>query len=146
MDPITLDTDPDGGHSADRTRAVADVLAEAVRALNYASRPENAPDALPYPSTLYDVVGRLQAAAAGMDQLTSQLAGRLTEIAAHERLRVTHGAHQGDPAGAAGEALDALETVRKSAAELDGALRSAHGALSPLGVVLDDADEGDGDA
>ncbi|WP_242911520.1 hypothetical protein [Actinomadura terrae] len=141
MNPINLDPHPVKGHSGDRTIGLAGAVADAVRALNYATLPENAAAGVPYPSTVGDVVGRLQAGAAGMDQLVRQLAGRLTDIAAHEELRVA--GEMVEPTRAVAEALDALETVRKMAAGLEGALRDAHNALSPIGVVYTVGDDPD---
>ena len=39
MDPITLDPHPAGGHSPDRTRAVAGVIGDAVRSAQTALSP-----------------------------------------------------------------------------------------------------------
>lgn len=140
MDSINLDPHPAEGHSADRTIGLAGAVADAVRALNYATLAENAADGLPYPATAYDVVGGLKTGAAGMDQLVRQLAARLTDIAAHEELRVSHGMLE--PSRAVADALDALETARQAAETLNSALGYAHSALSPIGIVITaDADE-----
>jgi hypothetical protein len=143
MAPIDLDPNPAEGHSGDRTIGLAGAVSDAVRALNYATLAENAADGVPYPATAYDVVGRLQAAAAGMDQLVRQLAARVIDIAAAEDVTVSHGLFKGDPDRAVGDAVDALDEVRKAAAGLEGTLRYAHNALSPLGIRItaDDPDD-----
>lgn len=141
MAPIDLDPNPADGHSPDRTIDLAGAVADAVRALNYATLAGDT--GLPYPSTVYDVIGRLQAGAAGMDQLFRQLAARVVDIAAEQDLRVSHGEFIGDPSAAVRDAVESLESVRQAAGVLHSALGYAHSALSPLGVriPLDDPDE-----
>ena len=141
MDPITLDAHPAEGHSGDYTVQVAGAIAEAVRVLNYASLAGTGKDGLPYPSTIYDVVGRLQAATSGMDQLFRQMRARLADIAAEHEVTVSHGLYRDNPAAAVADAIDALETEQRAADGLEGALTYAHNALSPIGVRIPADDE-----
>lgn len=148
MDPITLTPHPAEGHSSTYTLEVAGAVADAVRVLNYATLSHNAEAGVPYPSTAYDVVSRLHAAVAGMDQLTRQLADRVAEIAATREITVSHGIFTGDPAAAVGAVLESLDTVRQAAAGLAGALGYAQRDLSPIGVRIttDDSDDPAGGA
>jgi hypothetical protein len=143
MTTINLDPHPTGGHDADHTVAVAGAVADAIRALNYATLAENADDAVPYPATAYDVVGRLHAAAASTDQLIGQLADRLGRIDEDyaAALYVSHGPHVGDSESAMNEAVRALARVRRVAEDYADALAAAHEALSPIGVRLPDDDD-----
>ncbi|GGQ02372.1 hypothetical protein BKA00_004311 [Actinomadura coerulea] len=143
MDPITLEPNPAKGHSSEYTLRVASAIAEAVRVLNYATFAQNAPDGMPYPSTSYDVIGRLQAATAGMGQLFGQLADRLADLDTTQEITVSHGLFADDTDAAVDQALEALATCAHVASDLDDALRFAHAALSPLGLRLP-ADPEDG--
>jgi hypothetical protein len=62
----------DGPHADEHTAAAADLCAEAVRFLNYATG-SHSPAGLVYPSTVYLIAGDLGLAAKRMTQLFAQL-------------------------------------------------------------------------
>lgn len=62
-------------HGPDRTKALAELFADTVRALNYAT---NSPDGTPYPSQVYDVIGHLYGGIGRMPQTINQLSARIT--------------------------------------------------------------------
>lgn len=67
----------DGPHSADRVREAAAALPALVRYLNNATGPGSGQATVEYPATVDHVIGELQTATSGLDQLLSQLAGAL---------------------------------------------------------------------
>ncbi|MEV0826411.1 hypothetical protein [Nonomuraea rubra] len=68
---------PDGPHSDDYTRHVAQAFAESVRVLNYATRTS---DGMPEPATLNSVLGDLRTGMHRMDQLLRQVRQRLSDF------------------------------------------------------------------
>jgi hypothetical protein len=124
-DPIRLS--PEGPHSDDDTKQVAEHLAECMRVLCYATRP--GADGVTSPVTVYDVLGEMQTTAFRMDQLLRQLAQLLAAQQATGRLRDVGGY---DPGIAAAEATLALTTARGAAAGLAAALGRAHHLTSGL--------------
>jgi hypothetical protein len=67
----------DGPHNDEHTAAAAELAAEAVRFLNYATG-SHSPAALAYPSTVYGIAADLSSAAWRMQQLFTQLGDWLT--------------------------------------------------------------------
>jgi hypothetical protein len=106
----------DGPHSRDKTIAAANSIAALVRYLNHATWAE---DAIPYPSTIDSMVGSLQAAMAGLDQLVRQSTERLLLLAARSDAYDDRG---GDP----------RETAQAAAAMLDEARVGFDSACSSL--------------
>jgi hypothetical protein len=121
---------PDGPHDPDYTVEVADAVSEGVRTLNYATRGR---PGLVYPSHVYDVLGRLQAAAAGLDQALRQMSDFLAEEASAGRA-VEHrgGPYHGDTAQAVEDASAYLRNARIRAGMLAASLASAQEAISGL--------------
>ncbi|MGW4796137.1 hypothetical protein ACWEPC_27325 [Nonomuraea sp. NPDC004297] len=68
---------PDGPHSDDYTRHVAQAFAESVRVLNYATRGR---DGVPHPATVNSVLGDLCTGMQRMDQLLRQVRQRLDDF------------------------------------------------------------------
>jgi hypothetical protein len=68
----------DGPHADEHTTGAADLAAEAIRYLNYATG-SHSPEALTFPATAYDIATDLGIAARRMPQLFDQLARWLAE-------------------------------------------------------------------
>lgn len=81
----------DGPHSDEHTAAVADLAAEAVRFLNYATG-SHSPAGLVYPSTVYWIAGNLSSATYRMVQLFEQLGDWLATTDADGLLGTDNGA------------------------------------------------------
>lgn len=105
---------PDGPHSHEQTRAIAEALSEAARLLNYATMPGNG--GLRYPSDVYDVLGAL----AGMAHTLPQALGQMANWTATETRagRVREHPSYGDHGGDAHAAATALAGAMAEAAEL----------------------------
>lgn len=121
---MDLHLDPQGPHSADYTQQVADGLEECVRVLAYATRTD---DGVPDPAVAASVLGSLDRAVAGLDQVLRQLADRLGEKAA-TRLR----SDDRDPAGTLAAVRSATEAARIRLIRVTTDLRQAHTAASRL--------------
>ena len=122
----------DGPHSPEQTVAVARAVEEAVRVLAYATRGDAG---VRYASTLYDLVGALQQAAHGMEQLIGQVTGWLAE---HENDLTVDG---GDNRFYALYDLYETGTVAGSAAgRLDSALNGLHSCLGVIGGPVSKGD------
>jgi hypothetical protein len=80
---MNLDLDTDAPRSEDYTRIVASGMAECVRVLNHHTF---SPAAVPYPSTVYSVLGNVRAAVSGLTQLLRQLGDRLSAMEATGRV------------------------------------------------------------
>ena len=93
---VELDARLDGPHDDDHTAATADLAAEAIRFLNYATG-SHAPAGLVYPATAYAVTGNLALAASRMPQLFDQLREWLGEQLRAGMLGTDAG-HPADPA------------------------------------------------
>ncbi|HEY3683489.1 MAG TPA: hypothetical protein VGL93_10640 [Streptosporangiaceae bacterium] len=104
-------------HSPDLTRDAAQTIAEAVRALNYATGPYSG-SGIVYPSTLLDLYGALRRALGMFPQLAQQSADWLTKEAAAGRIIIRDGEYAGQPEAAAAAAADALAQARALAATL----------------------------
>lgn len=74
---MDLHLNTDGARSGEYTLRVASGLAESVRVLNHHTY---ASAAVPYPSTVYSVLGDVRAALGGLSQLLRQLGDRLAEL------------------------------------------------------------------
>jgi hypothetical protein len=85
----------DGPHDDEHTAAVADLAAEAIRFLNYASG-SHSPSGLVYPSTVYWIAGNLSSATYRMVQLFEQLGGWLATSDADGMLGTDDGAPTAD--------------------------------------------------
>jgi hypothetical protein len=121
-----------GPFDHDRSRTAAQLLAEVVRYLHHASA--NRAAALPYASSVYDVVGSLAGAAASLDQVLGQLSARCAELASDPTL------YDHDQRGNHALAVERAEMAREqlavaaqAAASLHAALGAAHNHLGHLG-------------
>lgn len=104
---------------------LADQAAEAIRALNHATRG----DGLEYPADVYDVVASLKLMEQRLPQLYGQLASFLT--AENEAGRVAH--DTGEPSSPyVTETIAALAAARLSSAATAEALDDAHNACAGL--------------
>jgi len=118
----------DGPHSDEGTAAVAELAAEAVRYLNYATGP-HACGGLAYPVTAYAVTGSLALAASRLGQCFGQVTDFLDRELAAGRLGDDSGAH---PALPVERARRHLEHAAWNARKLADALTAAHGDLAGL--------------
>ncbi|MGS2645059.1 hypothetical protein [Streptosporangium sp. G12] len=101
----------DGPHGDDYTSEVAAAVSEAVRVLNHATLSHVG---VTYPSTVYDVLGRIGSSTAGLDQLLRQLGEALRRMQESGQLGDDHG----DPGERLDKALSELAAARKSARDL----------------------------
>jgi hypothetical protein len=108
----------DGPHADEHTTWTADLAAEAIRYLNYATG-SHSPEAVTFPSTAYDIATDLSIAARRMPQLFDQLARWLADQLAAGMLGTDSGA---DPAEAVAAArlhlLEATAHAARLAADL----------------------------
>lgn len=119
---------PDGPHSDDYTRHVAQALAESIRVLNHATR---GPDGITYPGTVYDVLGSLNTAVDGLDQLLRQLYQKLNNMHAAGEL----GDDSGHPARELHATKTALTLSRETTRRLSAHLRFAHQTTSGMHLL-----------
>jgi hypothetical protein len=136
--PTTIDLDPDSPHSPERTRQLADVAAETIRTLNYATRGD---DGLREPGDAYELLGTLAQLAERLPQLCEQIRDYLTE--AHNRgelFEPADGPHQGSTALAVMLTRDALGRAAGDATTLREAFRNAQAEIRA--VRYDGADVG----
>jgi hypothetical protein len=127
----TYRLDPDGPHSDDYTRHVAQALAESVRVLNHATRHRNG---VTEPATVNAVLSSLRDGLARMDQMLQQLDTRLVRFAQSGRLADT----SGDPFATVNSTLRQIVGLRADAAVMAERLDRAHNASS--GLYLRDQD------
>ena len=120
----------DGPHNPDYTREVGNVLAEAVRVLNYATLAE-APG-LDGPADAYSLLGALYTATMRLPQLLTQLARFLDDWRASGQLADDH---QREPAGQVRSALTHLQYAEDAAADLTSRLRETQNAIAGLYVT-----------
>lgn len=131
---------PEGPHSPESTREVAELLAECVRVLNHATLPADGRPGLGVPQDIYGLAGDLAQGAGGLTQTLAQLAGWLDrELDAGRLVEVPSGPHDGDAHVAVAAAQDALSVAAGHADTIGAALRRAQAALSGL-VAADDAE------
>jgi hypothetical protein len=119
----------DGPHSDRDTAAVAQLVTEAVRFLNYATADGAG---LSYPATAYTVAGQLASAVARLGQLTRQLRRFLGRELAAGRLGEDSGA---DPAAGTARADGYLAAAAAAAVALSDALSVAQSCLASLHQV-----------
>jgi hypothetical protein len=121
------DLNPDGPHSPERTAEVANLIAEGIRFLNYATR--GVAPGLGDPSDAYTLLSALYTATQRMPQLVTQLTGFLAAQGASGTLADDHGLgvatqiaeasyHLGGAHGAAGQLTAALQRAQRSIAGL----------------------------
>lgn len=130
----------DGPHSPDYTRDVGNLLAEAVRVLNYATLSEC--PGLDYPGDAYSLLGALYTATMRLPQLFDQVAAFLRAQEVSGTLGEDHNRAVNVQAGIA---CGALITAREHAEALTGNLRRAQSAIAGL-YVKDSTKEETGDA
>ncbi len=114
----------DGPHREDRTTGAAELAAETLRYLNYATGLQAG---LPYPATVYSVTGSLSLAAGRLGQLMANLGGYLNRELAAGRLGEDSGA---DPAATVAQALYHLSVAAAAASDLAAALSAVQSDLS----------------
>jgi hypothetical protein len=130
----TIDLNPDAPHSPERTRELADVAAEAVRTLNYATAPGK--DGLTYPGDAYELLGALWTLSQRLPQLCHQTVDYLRGEQDAGRLGETpNGPHHGDAGAAVGEATEALWRAVTAANDLTGAFKEAQAAIRAVEYV-----------
>ena len=131
-EPVALRTD--GPHSPEYTKQVADIVAEAIRVLNYASMPGSG--GLEYPGDVYSLLGALYTGTGRLPQLFRQLVAFLDAQAASGRLGDDHGR---DVAAQTAQAAFYLGAAHQVAADLTASLQAAQNAIAGL-YVRDDTD------
>jgi hypothetical protein len=119
----------DGPHSPEYTREVGNVLAEAVRVLNYASLCD-APG-FEYPGDVYTLLGAWYTATQRMPQLAGQLKDYLDGWQASAQLADANGADVNERVAAAAYQLG---LAHGAANDLTKALQQAQNAISGLYV------------
>jgi hypothetical protein len=118
----------DGPHDDEHTAAAADLCAEAVRFLNYATG-SHSPAGLVFPSTVYLIAADLASAAARMPQLFSQLDGWLARQDAAGMLGTDDGSPTADVLAAAHVEL---ASAAKAARHLTAYLTALQNGISGL--------------
>lgn len=117
----------DGPHADEHTAAAADLCAEAVRFLNYATG-SHSPAGLVFPSTVYLIAADLSSAAYRMVQLFGQLDGWLTRQDAAGMLGTDDGSPAAETVAAASVNLASATTAaRHLSAYLDALQNSISG-------------------
>jgi len=119
----------DGPHSPEYTREVGNLLAEAVRVLNYATLGDC--PGLEYPGDAYTLLGALYTATQGLPQLLGQVASFVTAQAAAGKLGDTQGR---SAVQVAGVNAACLALASQLAGDLTGRLQAAQNAISGLYV------------
>ncbi len=122
----------DGPHDDDHTAATADLAAECIRFLNYASG-SHSPAGLVYPSTVYRIAGDLSSAAHRMVQLFEQLADWLDREDAAGMLGTDDGSPATDVVARASIHLDAAVTYANSLSARLAALQNDIAGLNGRG-------------
>ena len=121
---VELEARLDGPHDDEHTTHTADLAAECIRFLNYASG-SHAPAGLVYPSTVYSIAGNLASAAHRMVQLFDQLADWLEREDAAGML----GTDDGSPA---------TDVVARASIQLDAAVTYANSLSARLAALQND--------
>jgi hypothetical protein len=125
---VELDARLNGPHDDDHTSAAADLAAEAVRFLNYATG-SHAPAGLTFPSTAYSIAGNLGMAADRMPQLFDQLAFWLAAEDAAGMLAMDD---RTPPSAAVADANSRLADAAALARRLADTLNAVQSALSAV--------------
>jgi hypothetical protein len=118
----------DGPHADEHTSWTADLAAETIRYLNYATG-SHSPAGLVFPSTVYLLAADLSLAASRMPQLFDQLSRWLADQLAAELLGTDSGA---PPAEAVTAAQAQLLTAAGHASKLAADLSAAQNALAAV--------------
>lgn len=134
-DTDAVQLDPDGPHSPERTRRLANVIRDAVRALNHATQPMNRYPGLEFPLDVYEVLGALTPGAHGLTQLFDQLGDWLERELQAGRIAINYGKYHGDPVGAVSDAMDALQDAVAAAGQLHDAVNRAWNATSGMSAT-----------
>jgi hypothetical protein len=128
----------DGPHADEHTADAADLAAEAIRFLNYATG-SHSPAGLVFPSTVYLLAADLSSAAWRMQQLFTQLSDWLAAEEAAGRLGTDDGGPAADTVTAArkglAESADTAQILSVSLAKLQNAISglNGHGPARPAG-------------
>lgn len=131
-----LDLDPDAPHSPERTRQLADVAADAIRTLNYATMSDRG--GLEYPGDAYELLGALVQLTQRLPQLSGQVAAWLDseQAAGHlGEVPAPRGRYGGDSARAVAAAGSALAEAGRAAARLSSLLGEAQAAIAGVEYV-----------
>ncbi len=107
---------------------LASQAAEAVRALNHATRP--GASGLVFPADAYDVTGQLALLASRLPQALAQLLAFLHAEVAAGRVVIVSGPHAGDPAAVLAAVTASLDSAVVSARRLHQALDAAQNNLT----------------
>lgn len=137
-----------GPYDRDRTLRAGFLIDELWRYLNYAT---SNPEALPYPASLYDLIGALKTAADKIPQALQQSGHRLAAMAGNPAFVNRDMDYFTDQAAAHGDAVVTTEQARvelqRAAALAQGLathLAAVQNLLSPLGLsTIDEEDEDD---
>jgi hypothetical protein len=120
----------DGPHADEHTAGAADLAAECVRFLNYATGSHAGPDGgVTWPSTVYSVTGGLSQMAERMPQLFTQMSLWLAAETADGRVGMDD---RSDPAPAIAEARAHLNAAKYAALQLMTELSAAQNALAAV--------------
>jgi hypothetical protein len=118
----------DGPHNDEHTASAAELAAEAIRFLNYATG-SHSPEGLVYPATVYSIAADLSSAAWRMQQLFDQLRDWLTVLNNAGML----GTDDGTPTSEViAEARANLAYAAGAASHLSSHLSTLHNTLSTL--------------
>jgi hypothetical protein len=129
---VELDRRLDGPHADEYTAGAAELAAEAVRFLNYATG-SHSPEGLSWPSTVYLVTADMQLAASRMPQCFGQLADWLRRENAAGMLGTDDGTPPADVVARAGERLARAASFAEHLASELAALQSAISGLNGRG-------------
>jgi hypothetical protein len=122
----------DGPHADEHTAATADLAAEAIRFLNYATG-SHSPEGLVYPATVYTIAADLSSAAWRMQQLFGQLGGWLDAEEAVGRLGTDDGSPVADTVAAARVNLASASTAANRLSACLAALQNSISGLNGRG-------------
>jgi hypothetical protein len=125
---MEIDLNVDGPHSPERTKEIADLLAECIRFLNYGTMSGNG---LTDPADVYYILGALYTGTERLPQLFGNLATLLAAQAATGRLGDNRG---GVPTVVATEAGYDLADATEATEPLTVSLKNAQQAISGLYV------------
>jgi hypothetical protein len=125
---VSLSFSPDGPHSPEHTKEVADLLAECVRFLNYATMSGNGLDD---PADVYYILGALYTGTQRFPQLSRQLAALLAAQKDSGSLADNEGRDVGSQVAMAGYHLD---EAHAHAEDLTSAFQDAQQVISGLYV------------
>jgi hypothetical protein len=135
-----VDLDPDGPHSPDRTRETADVAAETIRVLNYATLPGRG--GLMEPADVHALLGTLAQLVVRLPQVFTQSASWLAgEQSAGRVQEKADGPFHGDSKKAVTSAVSALDESSRVARRLQQLLREAQNAITGLAPAGDGGDQ-----